>query len=371
MKNWTLALILGACIIGCRAPQPAEATNDATQDTMADAALTMQLIMPQDAQRSTSGYAYIVLQTGSNVPVETIAPYRVKAKAYDIMTGKIDHAESVMIPADSGAFFGEMLACMHEGEQIRVWGEADGLVWDIEVVEKAHEFDMPEQVEPPEDAHEVNGAKWILLEPGQGEKIAHNQAARMHATRWNKTAKVVMESTRSGEGMLVILNNDMYYQDPVHAALLSELAPGAHVRIWIPAEVARKSFDILEDVWIVERMPYFDVPAELTHPEDAELVSEGAWMRIQTQPQAEQPLLQPGEIADVDMTCWNSADGKMVMSSALANEATQMNLDENLGVWFKFMSSAKRGMTFWTWTEASAMPESVAIDMVCRVSVKM
>ncbi len=365
-KLWiALAMLLFA---SCSHQNVENATSSETS-TM-DASLTMDLIMPDTAQKTSSGFAYVVLENGDGAAVDPIRAYKVRLKTYDIMTGSVDDAEVVMIPAQAGGFYAEIMTLMHDNDLVRVWGESQGRVWDIELLGVAHEFDLPDMTEAPENATELNGAMFVMLEPGEGALTKHDQAVRMHATRWNLNDGVVLESSRLGEGMVAILNNEMYYQDPVHAALLSQMAPGAHARVWIPGEVAHTDFDILEDVWLVERMPYFDVPSDLVHPQDAELVIEGAWMRVQEAGNDTDAQLQPGDDAQVDMTCWNSADGKIIMSSALTKQNTTMHLDDNLGVWFDFMQRAKHGMTFWTWTEAAAMPQSVGIDMVCRVIVK-
>ena len=118
------------------------------------------------------------------------------------------------------------------------------------------------------DAEEINGAVWKQIEAGNGVKITHGQAIRFYATRWHAQTGAILESNISGEGTLAILNNDMFYQDPIHAALLLEMSPGAKARIWIKLPQQAHStetqddsaYDILEDLTVVERLPQYDVP---------------------------------------------------------------------------------------------------------------
>ncbi len=322
--------------------------------------------MPSTAIKTPSGYAYIYLSQGDGTEFTPTTAVRLHVKAHDIVTGKSEDTMTVMTAAQAGPFFGELMAVLKLGDRIRVWGESEGRVWDLAALEVAHEYDAPADLTPPVEAEEINGARWLLLESGQGDKLTHNQAVRFHATRWDASNGAVLESTRAGEGMLALLNNDMFYQDPVHAALLEQLSPGAHARVWIAAP-AQEGFVIVEDLWIVEHLEQYDIPSDLTPPDNAEMIAQGAYMRIETD--SGTPTLVEGNDVKVDMTCWNADNATIIMASSLTDQETVMHLDDNLGVWFEFMKRAKRGMTFRTWTTPESMPENVGMPMTCRVII--
>ena len=378
MKRIPAIIVLSLCLTACSAQTP-QTTTPADKPSVGDAALTFDLVMPQDVQRTSSGMAYAAVEKGGDVSPTEIQALRIRLKAYDVKTGDVEEVTAIeTIP--QFPYFGEILARMHFGDTYRVWGESEGRVWDITLVEVAHEFDPPEDLTPPEDAEELNGARWVLLEAGEGEKIAHGQAIRFHATRWDAKTGTVLESSIAGEGMLAILNNDMFYHDPVHAALFMELSPKAKARLWlnlpkkekIPSEDTPddRTFDILEEITIVERMPQYDMPPDLRVPEDATLVAEGAWLKIISTAAPDLVPLKTGEDVLVDMTCWNSDNGGIIMSSALSKEPTRMVLSEDLGIWHDLMLHAAHGMTFRTWTTPDAMPENVVMPMTCRVTVE-
>ena len=362
----------------CATPHVESATQPTAQ-TQPDAqndALTTDLIMPDDTAKTPSGFAYTYLYHGQGEAFSPTSALRIRLRASDIVTGKAEETVTVMTPDKGGPFFGEVLGELKLGDRVRVWGESEGRVWDIEVLEIAHEYDPPEDLTPPVEASELNGAKWILLEPGSGEKITHGQAAKFHATRWSAKTGEVLESTLAGNGMLAILNNEMFYRDPVHAALLLELSPGAHARVWIdlpgtqPDDPSVPGFDIIEDVWLVDHMKKYDIPSELAHPDNARLIKDGAWMRIENAPLDDSvPLLKKDDEVSVDMTCWNSDNASLIMSSDLTDQPTIMHLDENLGIWLDIMLNARRGMTFRTWTTPDVMPDAVGMNMTCLVTV--
>ena len=376
MKRISLIiLLLFALFTSCSNQTP---ENAVSHGGMIDAALSFDLIMPSDAKRTESGLAYAIIEKGNGIKPQMTQALRVQLRAYDVMTGIVEEA-TVVNTIPQIPYFGEILTKMQLGDTFRVWGESEGRVWDITMIEVAHEFDPPEDRTPPKDAEEINGALWTLLEPGEGAKLTHGQAVRIHATRWNAKTGAVLESTIAGEGMLAILTNDMFYHDPVHAALLLSLSPKAKARVWLrlpkpgtPEEAettGNEEFDILEDITIAARMPEYDVPPDLTAPDDATVIANGAWMKIITPASSEQPEIKDGDDILVDMTCWNADNGNLIMSSKLNKDPTRMVISEELGVWHAFMVQAKRGMTFRTWTTAEAMPDNVGMPMTCRVTI--
>ncbi len=378
MKRIFAILLLAVITTSCsgNTPEVATATSENNGDQM-DAALTFDLVMPENAQHTPSGLAYVAIkQSGGTRPTE-IQALRIALKAYDVMTGKIEEA-TVIETLQRMPLFGEIVSQMTIGDTYRIWGESEGRVWDVTILEVAHEFDPPQDLTPPADAEEINGAVWKQIEAGNGVKITHGQAIRFYATRWHAQTGAILESNISGEGTLAILNNDMFYQDPIHAALLLEMSPGAKARIWIKLPQQTHStetqddsaYDILEELTVVERLPQYDVPTDLVAPQDATTLREGAAMKIIDAPQ-DGIALKEGEDVLVDMTCWHSQTGNIIMASGLlSNEETRMELTEALGIWHDFMLKATHGMTFRTWTTAEVMPENVTIPMTCRVKVE-
>ena len=47
----------------------------------------------------------------------------------------------------------------------------------------------------------------------------------------------------------------------------------------------------------------------------------------------------------------------------------KMELTEKLGIWMDIMTSVAPGDVFVTWIPASSLPESVGMDLTCRVHV--
>jgi hypothetical protein len=276
--------------------------------------------------------------------------------------------------ARSTPFLEEMLSVMSVGEQIRVWGESQARIWEIELLSIDMSFRAPEDVAaPPETAHVLNGfedVRWRIIEPGYGELIQAGQAFRIHASRWN-TQGEILESSKDGRGMLLLFNNTYAAQDPIHHAVLQQMRPGMRVRLWIPKTRLGIEHDLVEDFWIVERLSQLEPPSEIQVPtQDPHLTvmePDKAWMRIEMPGDGINLTDQSAVL--VDMTCWNAETAQLIDATYLREKPDIMDIKPELGIWQKIMMQASVGTTLTAWIKKEALPENVGMDMTCRVKI--
>ncbi|MBR4985668.1 MAG: hypothetical protein IKY83_08010 [Proteobacteria bacterium] len=363
-KFWPIFIFLTGC---ASASLPATNVPETPVEALDHEADSM--IIPEHAQRTPSGYAYMTLHPGGEKPLPTDA-VRVHLKVLTVEGTVVDENDATLAVSHSTPFFEEFLPQMAIGEKIRVWGD-QARIWEIEMLSVDAHFRAPEDVSaPPADAlslPEAAGVRYRVLDAGHGEKPKPGQALRVQATRWKDTGEI-LESNRDSRGMVIFLTEEATQVDPVHDAVLRELNEGAHARLWIPAEMLGAGFGITEDLWLVEYLHGLDVPTELAAPADAQIVEpDAAWMRFETRTGAEN--LKENDAVAVEMTCWNGATGALVDSSIVRDKHDIMEIKPALGVWQKIMMAAAPGDIFMTWIKTSALPEQVNMDLVCRVKV--
>ena len=332
------------------------------------------MMMPLGAQKTKSGYAYIQLKPGSLEKPGTGDAVKVFLRVLNIEGTLIDEGETILSVSHSTPFLEEMISVMTVGEQIRVWGESQARIWEIELLSIDTSFRAPEDVaSPPESAQTLTGfadVKWRVVEPGSGEQVKSGQAYRIHATRWN-TRGEILESSKNGRGMLLIFNDEYAAQDPVHHALLGQMNPGMRVRLWIAGARVGMEDDWVEDFWIVERLPELEPPESINPPlDDPSLVviePDQAWIRFEVPGKAEK--LADQSAVSVEMTCWNAETKKLIDATYLRAKPDIMDIRPELGVWHQIMTQASVGTTLTAWIKKAALPENVGMDMTCRVKI--
>lgn len=348
--------------------------------TMAENAETEQaesdngsMMIPDNALRTESGYAYVVLKSGNGVKPAMTDAVQVHLRVLNVEGSVVDEDTATVAYSHSTPFLAEMLSLMEVGEEIRVWGESQARIWEIELLGIDESYRAPEDaVSAPENALQLAGfdeVRYRLIEPGKGENAHYGQALRVQASRWKSNGEI-LESNRASQGMIVFLNEENSQLDPVHNAILQQMNEGAHVRLWIPASMIGTDYDLVEDMWLAEYLTQLDTPTELTAPEDKNVIAihpDGAWMRFEEQGAGEK--LVENDAVNVSMSCWNASNGTMVDSSYLRGKHDVMEIKPALGIWFDIMKQASPDSEFMTWIKASAMPEQVTMDLVCRVQV--
>lgn len=336
--------------------------------------LSESMMMPADAQKTKSGYAYVKLKPGTGEKPKHTDAVKIFLRVLNIEGTLIDAGETTLSMARSTPFLEEMLSVMSVGEQIRVWGESQARIWEIELLSIDMSFRAPEDVAaPPETAHVLNGfedVRWRIIEPGYGELIQVGQAFRIHASRWN-TQGEILESSKDGRGMLLLFNNAYAAQDPIHHAVLQQMRPGMRVRLWIPKTRLGIEHDLVEDFWIVERLSQLEPPSEMQVPtQDPHLTviePDKAWMRIEVTGDGRNLTDQSAVL--VDMTCWNAETAQLIDATYLREKPDIMDIKPELGIWQKIMIQASVGTTLTAWIKKEALPENVGMDMTCRVQI--
>ena len=370
-KLWPLFVFLPGC---ASVPSPEPNVPKETEAIAVSVASSSHseldtMMIPDDAQHSPGGYAYVTLRAGGEKPLPTDA-VRLHLKVLTVEGTVVDENDATLAVSHSTPFFEEFLPQMAIGEKIRVWGD-QARIWEIEMLSVDEHFRAPEDVAAaPEDAltlPDMAGVRYRIIEAGHGETPKQGQALRVQATRWKDTGEI-LESNRDSRGMVMFLTHEATQVDPVHYAVLSALNEGAHARLWIPAEMLGTEFGITEDIWVVEYMRQLDVPTELTAPVDAQIIEpDAAWMRFETRTGAEN--LKENDAVAVEMTCWNGQTGALVDSSLIRDKHDIMEIKPALGIWQKIMMTASVGDIFMAWIKAAALPEQVNMDLVCRVKI--
>ena len=231
------------------------------------------MMIPGNAQKSPSGYAYITLNQGNGIKPSDKDAVDIKIRALDFEGNVIDEGTGTLAMSHSTPFFEEMLSLMTIGETIRVWGESESRIWEIQMVSIDDLYSAPQDAGViPDDAQLLSGFEDIyykIVEPGTGDRISEGAALRIHGSRWKRNGEI-LESNRAGRGMLVLMTDEQKIADPIHHALFLEMNPGIHVRIWIPAKYENTDFDVVEDFWLTERLTQLETPMDFRAPENKE-----------------------------------------------------------------------------------------------------
>ncbi|MBQ9818357.1 MAG: hypothetical protein IJM59_12965 [Proteobacteria bacterium] len=364
-----LFVLLMCQFAGCASvpePQPESPASDASAASAPD---DQTMMIPDNALKSAGGYAYVFLKQGTGVKPKHTDAVKVHLRVLNLEGTVVDEDTASLAMAHSTPFIEEMLALMDVGSSIRVWGESKDRIWDIDLLEIDQSFQAPpDAAAPPEDALKlegidgVEGVRWRIVEPGHGDNAVSGQALRIQASRWKSDGEI-LESNRASQGMVVFLNEQNAQLDPIHYAILHQMNEGAHARIWIPAALLESDFDMVEDLWFAQHLARLDTPKDLTAPEDAQHIAEGASLRLLNE--SAESVLVPSEIAEIELNCWNGATGELVDSSYLRGRHEQMEIKPELGVWFDIMQHIAPGHEFMAWIKATALPESVGMDLVC------
>ncbi len=366
MRKFLLICSLSCLLTACAStplPAPEEPMSSQTSESM---------MIPDNALKTASGYAYIFLKQGTGIKPAHTDAVKVHLRVVNVEGTLVDESDATLAIAHSTPFLEEILPVMELGAVVRVWGESQARIWEIEMISVDEAYRAPEDVAaPPQDALTLDGFEqvhWRMVEPGTGENAHTGQAVRLHASRW-KTDGEILESNRAGRGMVVFLNDESKQLDPIHDAMIHQMNLGAHARIWIPGAMTGMTFDLVEDLWLDEFLPQLETPKNLAKPDDnlTEIEPDAAWIQFSTQTNAQK--LAENDAVEVDMTCWNGSTGVLIDSTYLRENRDVMEIKPALGVWFKIMQQAAPGDEFMTWIKASALPEQVNMDLVCHVHV--
>ena len=331
------------------------------------------MMIPDNAQKSPSGYAYVSLVPGNGVKPSDKVAVDIKIRVLDFEGQILDEGTGTLAMSHSTPFFEEMLSLMTLGETIRVWGESESRIWEIQMLAINEMFMAPENVaKVPENAQLLTGFEdiyWQIVKDGTGEKISDGSVVRVLGSRWKSNGEI-LESNRAGRGMLVFINDEQMSSDPIHHALFKEMNVGSQVRIWIPAKYENTDFDVVEDFWFEERVVEVETPADYMKPENIDevmVLDEKVYIKMIDK--KSEMNLKSGDAAEVAMSCWNQETGQLIDASYLREKHDIMDISPELGIWEKIMSSAGRGDTFITWIDKSKLPESVNMGLTCRVHI--
>lgn len=378
MKLRYPALFCICLCCGCAGSKQGAATPSDTaegNEIRIDDHSLQNLMVPEDAVKTVSGYRYVTLTPGKGQKPSHTDAVQIHVHVVDVEGKPVDDQSATVSMAHSTPFLEEILAEMELGQRVRVWGESQTHIWEIELLGIDETFKAPEDVgSVPENAQKLEGIEgmdgvyWRVVEPGHGESPHDGQALRFKASRWKSNGEI-LESNQTTNGQLVFLNRDNPQIDPIHHAILYKIHEGEHIRIWIPGSLMQTDYDLVEDMWITEYLTQLDTPQELAVPaENVETIEpDAAFMRLLSTQNASK--LVDKDVVQVNMTCWNGSTGTLVDSSLLRGQKDIMELTDALGVWLKIMKNAAPGDEFMAWIKASALPESVGMDLTCRVTV--
>ena len=361
--------MVGTCVFGCASAQNVPVSSPVESETVEAQVDEGTMMIPENAMKTPSGLAYVYLEQGNGEKPD-IDAVKVHLRVLDV-EGSLQGEESLSLAlSHSTPFLEEMLPLLGIGDKVRVWGESRDRIWEIELLGVDEQFRAPSDAsQPPSDALVLKGfdsIRWRVIESGNGEKAKLNQVFEIYASRW-KSSGEILESNRSGKGQIVVLNEENAQIDPIHLAVLQELNEGAHVRLWIPSEMNGLNTDVVEDLWVGRHIAELDTPSELSVPTENVTVVEpdGAWVRLERS--SGTAKLVENDNVEVDMTCWDASNGNLVDAGLLHGHHEIMEIKPQLGVWYKIMQQAAPGDVLMTWIKASAMPEQVTMDLVCRV----
>lgn len=328
------------------------------------------LLIPSEAKRTKSGYAYAVIHRGSEEKPSHADAVKLRLRVRNLEGKILDSGERTLSIAHSTPFFEEILPLMHIGETLRVWGDKRD-VWEIEMIGADASFRATFGVEaPPPDASALEGYPDVfykIADPGSGEPIARGDAARIHVSRWD-SGGAIAESTRAGRGMVYFLNEKSYQTDPIHAVITENLRAGARVLVWIPAHRAGLSYDIAEEIEIAEALPQLVFPS-LLPGDNASAAELGTGTKLVIEENSAQSKLTEGDSVNVDMTCWNGATRDLVDATYLRGKPDIMDIGPKLGIYFGIMTQLGVGDAALVQIPEDDLPPSVGMMLVCRIKV--
>lgn len=366
---WTI--LLSACVLSACVAKERVIEAPKVEVSKEDAAVLPWL--PKDAQRTELGFAYVILDAGSEVYPPAGRAVDVKISAFDVSGTLLESQEATLAPWRKTSAFEEVAGHLAVGARARLWGESQEHIWELELVGVSERFSPPLDIDAaPEDAASLSlGGHWRFVSKGEGVLPKANQFVRIHATRWKASGEIV-ESNRDSDGMIVLLNAAQAENDPLHRELLMLMPVGSHVRAWIPAESYGGSVDLVEDLWLEEILFKFDPPeALLSGPDEAEseALTEGVWLHAVDAKDEAGQLAVDGEAVLVDMRCWSKEDGRLVESSDLRGGRQRLELGPELGPWHSVLSHAEFGKTYYAWFSASSLPADAALAIACVFSI--
>lgn len=358
-----LILILFLCALG----------NGGCARMNAEAVQADSMMIPQEARRTTDGYVYTVLREGSGEAIPKGAAVKVHLRVRGLDGRLIDEGEGTISPVHSAPFVAAILPEMALGEIVRIWGESEGRVWEVEALSIDEAYAPPPDVaQVPEYAQlleEFDDVFWAEIVEGQGEKIHDGQAFRVHVSRWNARGEI-LESSLGGAGVIVVYDDAFATRDPIHYALMGQLRMGGKGRVWVPSYVYGGTEAVVEDIQVVEAIPILERPTALQLSERTEgmtEVSSGVWVQFESRGGGE--TLERGDTVWVDMSCWDAETGKLIEATRLRGGAERMTISESLGIYETIMMSAAPGDQMTVWIPAQALPESVSMSLTCRIAV--
>ena len=270
-RLWIACLVVGATSLGCKskAPDASEAPADAAPLVAPPPGLVPPpqdvAAAPDEAQRTDSGLACIVLRkgTGTEHPViyDTVKMYQVVWTTDGKMhmnTG--DRGDAVEFDVTQSVLPGlrEAIELMVEGEQRRCWipgrlafGEAvDGvpqgkkplgmLVYDLGLVSLTKISGLPEAppevaAVPPDVETSPSGLAWRVLKEGTSDKRPQlSSIVSLRYTGWTPEGKVFMTTERKK----IPKSTSMGMMIPGWQEGLLLMTLGEKRRFWVPTELA-------------------------------------------------------------------------------------------------------------------------------------
>jgi peptidylprolyl isomerase len=291
---------------------------------------------PREAQRTDSGLAFKVLQTGSDD--ETPGRNDRAELHYTVWSTDgvaLDSTENLDVPRSFDIQtlfpgFSEALQLMTTGERRRYWipeeltyadelGRPAGmLVFDIELISFARAPQPPPSLAgPPDDAIRTeSGLAYKVVHSAGGERPGEDDAVSVELNVW--TSEGVLLDSSSMAGRPVEIRLELTF--PAFRLLLPRMGRGDHWLIWSPPDLANLSDEsivassILFDVQLLDFITRPQTPADVSvPPRDAETTFAGVRYKVlHSGDGGRHP--QVGQRVQVDFAGW-TRDGKMFDSS--------------------------------------------------------
>ena len=161
---------------GCASTHSAEQTPESASAPAESTSSESSMMMPEDALKSPGGYAYIVLVKGNGTKPAHTAAVNVRLRVRSVDGNIVDEDTGTIAVAHSTPFLEEMIGLMEIGETIRVWGESQARIWEIELLSVDTTYDAPEDAAPPMPPVYLNSMTCIIASLSPATAIPSNPA---------------------------------------------------------------------------------------------------------------------------------------------------------------------------------------------------
>lgn len=318
---------------------------------------------PLDAVKTASGLIYKVLAPGTDAakPLRndtvmiTYTGWR-QATGETFFTNKGKGQPMPLALANTAPGFTEALQLMRKGERAMLWippsigykgapppgTAAETLVYEVELLDIMAAPIVPADLAPVASALKLpSGTSYVVVKPATGkEKARLFDTVTFSYTAWDSTGRM-FDSLEMRKRPATVAP---YRQSPAMEEILTALAAGERVRVWVPAEKMQQNGKPLpgmpegiltyevEMISIAKGTPPPPTPPDVAAmPADVKKTAKGVGYRVLRRGQGG-PHPAPSDTVKVHYTGW-STDGRMFDSSVVKNEPAEFSLGGVIAGW--------------------------------------